>query len=128
SLTSGSNGNCYYVGNSNEAVLVDAGLSCRETVQRMTNLGLSTDKVKAIFISHEHSDHVIGTSVLSKKFQLPVYITPITYRHSGIRVKDELLRTFTPDERISIGGLTIVPFSKYHDAGDPYSFMIGFEG
>ena len=56
SLNSGSNANCYYVGNSHEAVLIDAGLSCRETEKRMLQLGLSMDKVKAIFVSHEHRD------------------------------------------------------------------------
>ena len=60
SLNSGSNANCYYIGNDNEAVLIDAGLSCRETEKRMNGLALSMDKLKAIFISHEHSDHVTG--------------------------------------------------------------------
>ena len=100
SLNSGSNGNCYYVGSASEAVLIDAGLSCREIVRRMDNLGLSMDKVKAIFISHEHSDHVHGTSTLSRKFKLPVYITNNTYRYASIRVKDELRRTFVTDEPV----------------------------
>ena len=63
SLNSGSNGNSYYIGNDNEAVLVDAGISCRETEIRMKRLGLSIEKVKAIFISHEHKDHITGLSV-----------------------------------------------------------------
>ena len=64
SLNSGSNGNCYYVGNDQEAVLVDAGLSCRETELRMQRLGLPMDRVKAVFISHEHDDHIRGIQVL----------------------------------------------------------------
>jgi len=67
SLNSGSNGNCYYVGNGSEAVLVDAGISCRETERRMANLGLAMEQVKAIFISHEHTDHISGLPVLAKK-------------------------------------------------------------
>ena len=63
SLNSGSNGNCYYVGNNNEAVLIDAGISCRETEKRMKRLGLSMHKVKAIFISHEHDDHIYGLNL-----------------------------------------------------------------
>src|ERR1700709_624617 len=78
SLNSGSNGNCYYIGNEQEAILVDAGISCRETEKRMLRLGLSMNKVKAIFISHEHSDHINGVTVLAKKYQLPVYITQPT--------------------------------------------------
>ncbi|HLP13250.1 MAG TPA: MBL fold metallo-hydrolase, partial [Flavobacteriales bacterium] len=55
SINSGSNGNCYYVGNANDAVLVDAGISCREIDKRMQRLGLSMSSVKALFVSHEHS-------------------------------------------------------------------------
>ena len=72
-LNSGSNGNCFYIGNDKEAVLVDVGISCRETERRMERLGLSMKKVKAVFISHEHTDHVRGLRVLAKKYQLPVY-------------------------------------------------------
>ncbi len=75
SLNSGSNGNCYYVGNDNEAILVDAGISCRETEKRMLRLGLSISKIKAIFISHEHTDHIKGLCNLAAKYNLPVYIT-----------------------------------------------------
>ena len=67
SLNSGSNGNCYYIGNSEEAVLIDAGISCRETEKRMQRLGLSMNKVKAIFISHEHSDHISGAAAFVKE-------------------------------------------------------------
>ena len=66
SIASGSNGNCYYVGNGTDAVLIDAGISCRETEKRMAKLGLSPKNVKGIFISHEHSDHIRGVTNLSK--------------------------------------------------------------
>src|SRR5919112_3323584 len=62
SIASGSNGNCYYIGNSTDAVLVDVGISCREVERRMKRLGLTLQKVKAVFISHEHSDHIQGLS------------------------------------------------------------------
>src|SRR6476620_916912 len=97
SLNSGSNGNCYYVGNDNDAVLVDAGISCRETETRMARLGLSMRKVRAIFVSHEHSDHIRGLALLAKKHNLPVYITPLTLLHSGLQIADGLLRSFSAD-------------------------------
>ena len=78
SLNSGSNGNCYYVGTEHEAVLIDAGLSCRQTETRMERLGLLLQTVKAIFVSHGHSDHISGIARLAKKCWLPVYITPDT--------------------------------------------------
>jgi len=127
SLNSGSNGNCYYVGNHQEAILVDAGLSCRETEKRMLRAGLNMAKVKAIFVSHEHSDHIKGIPVIAKKYDLPVYITPGTLSNSSfLRLELErhyvcLLQAFT---EISIGSLTITAFPKIHDAMDPHSFIV----
>src|SRR6185436_693482 len=86
SLNSGSNGNCYYIGNDKESVLIDAGISCRETEKRMRLLGLSMKTVKAIFVSHEHIDHIKGVPLLAEKYKVPVYITATTLRHSGINI------------------------------------------
>jgi phosphoribosyl 1,2-cyclic phosphodiesterase len=124
SLNSGSNGNCYYIGNDQEAVLIDAGLSCRETERRMRRLGLSLDRVKAIFISHEHDDHIRGLEILSRRYQLPVYITGPTLEQCRFPPDPPLVNTFRADEAISIGGLSVLAFSKSHDASDPYSFVV----
>jgi phosphoribosyl 1,2-cyclic phosphodiesterase len=123
SLNSGSNGNCYYLGNEREAVLVDAGISCRETEKRMARLGLSIQKVKAVFISHEHSDHIRGLAVLAKKYRLPVYITDGTIHHCG-DVPKELCFTLKSYLPVQIGSLQITAFPKHHDAVEPHSFMI----
>lgn len=126
SLNSGSNGNCYYIGNSTEAVLVDVGISCTETEKRMRQLGLSMKMVKAIFVSHEHTDHIKGVSTLANKYKLPVYITGETAR--GLRLIRQLSIPFTANEPVNIGGLSIVPFTKHHDAADPHSFIISHGG
>jgi len=123
SLNSGSNGNCYYVGNENEAVLIDLGISCREAEIRMKKIGLSMKKVKAIFVSHEHTDHNKGVSTFAHKYSLPVYITPETSK-TGTRLIKQLLRPFIADQHIEIGDLQIVAFTKHHDAIDPHSFII----
>jgi len=128
SLNSGSNANCYYIGNSTEAVLIDAGLSCRETIRRMELLNLSIASVKAIFISHEHADHITGLAGLSKKYQLPVYITFDTLANSTIPLEPHLVRSFEKNKPVAIGELRILPFSKSHDAADPYSFMVTGSG
>lgn len=128
SINSGSNGNCYYVGNHNEGILVDAGISCREIEKRMSKLGLSLQKVKAVFISHEHSDHIRGLTVLAKKHQLPVYITQPTLLEGRLELNAEQVFSFCHDEIVEIGDLQIHCFSKHHDAADPYSFMISGEG
>lgn len=122
SLNSGSNGNCYYIGNGQEAVLVDAGISCLETEKRMGRLGLSLEKVKAVFVSHEHGDHIRGLEVLSRKYKLPVFITPKTQLNGRLELENAIsFRTFQP---VQIGGLLITAFPKQHDAADPHSFII----
>jgi phosphoribosyl 1,2-cyclic phosphodiesterase len=124
SLNSGSNGNCYYIGNNTEAVLIDAGISCRETERRMQQLGLQMSLVKAIFVSHEHSDHITGLPGISKKYQLPVYITPATLIAAKIPVEPELVNSFTAHQPVTIGGLSVTAFPKLHDACDPHSFIV----
>src|SRR5688572_24911000 len=116
SLNSGSNGNCYYVGNDEEAVLVDAGISCKETEVRMRRLGLSMDKVKAIFVSHEHTDHISGIPVLARKYKLPVYITPGTLKNCFFNSRHYPIHLFKAYEPVTIGSLTISGFPKLHDA------------
>ncbi len=123
SLNSGSNGNCYYIGNKSTAILVDVGISCREVEKRMKKLGLPLKNVKGIFISHEHGDHIKGVSTLANKYQIPVYISTLTAKN-GPRLISHLSKSFNNHEQIILDGLTITPFSKQHDAIDPYSFII----
>jgi len=128
SLNSGSNANCYYIGNDKEAVLIDAGLSCRETERRMKLNGLEMEKVKAIFITHEHSDHISGLAELSKKYKLPVYITDATLKNTPLPLNRDQLIRFKQAKTISIGGLHVIPFQKSHDADDPHSFVVSANG
>jgi len=124
SLNSGSNGNCYYVGNTSEAVLIDVGISCREVEKRMRRLGLPMERVKAIFISHEHTDHISGLEVTAKKFNLPVYITDGTLQNSRLKIDPSLKYSFHKYKPISVGALAVTAFPKSHDAADAYSFVI----
>lgn len=124
SLNTGSNGNCFYIGNNDEAILIDAGLTCKETEIRMQRLGLDLNKVKAIFISHEHSDHIKGLPVISKKYQLPVYITQNTLISGRQQLMPHLIKTFNINEPVRIGNLNIFAFPKNHDAIEPHSFVV----
>lgn len=128
SLNTGSNGNCFYIGNDEEAILIDAGLTCKETEIRMQRLSLCMDKVKAIFISHEHSDHIRGLPVLAKKYKVPVYITPSTLISGKQQLPVELINTFNAYIPIYLGGLKVTAFPKKHDAAEPHSFTICYNG
>lgn len=124
SINSGSNGNCYYIGTEQEAVLVDVGLSARETVIRMKRLGLKIEQVKAIFISHEHQDHIKGLSVLSNQYQIPVYMTEQTRKAARLKLERKRVFTFEAHQPIAVGKFTVTAFPKAHDAIDPYSFIV----
>jgi phosphoribosyl 1,2-cyclic phosphodiesterase len=128
SLNSGSNGNCYYVGHDNEAVLIDAGISCREIEKRMDRLGLPMNRLKAVFISHEHIDHIRGVRTLADKYELPVYQTPAILSSSPGILDRSHAYFFQSDMPVSIGELKITPFKKYHDAVDPFSFVVERQG
>ena len=136
SLNSGSNGNCYYIGNSNDGVLVDMGLSLRETEMRMKQLKLSVEKLRAIFISHEHTDHIKGLSTFANKYKIPIYITPETAK-GGTKLIRHLSKSFEANQPIQIGNesndlannaLKVTAFKKEHDAADPHSFIVSYQG
>jgi phosphoribosyl 1,2-cyclic phosphodiesterase len=124
SIASGSNGNCYYLGNDDDAILIDAGISARQIVERMARLGLSLSKLRGVFISHEHSDHNRGIDVFSRKYSIPVFMTQKTYVSYGHVIKDTLLNFFSPGEQVTLGNIYIHPFLKSHDAAEPCSFSV----
>jgi phosphoribosyl 1,2-cyclic phosphodiesterase len=123
SLNSGSNGNCYYVGNDTDAVLVDVGIASKEVERRMKSLNLSMQKVKAILVTHEHIDHVRGLAGLAQKFNLPIYITNKT-KLNCYHLTNHHIINFNANENFSIGTLQINAFAKMHDAADAHSFTI----
>lgn len=123
-IASGSNGNCYYLENNNDAIFIDAGISARRIVERMTRLGLSMSKLRGVFISHEHSDHIRGLDVLTRKYPIPVFMTQKTYASYGKIIKDSLLNIFSPGQHVQLGEISINPFLKSHDAVEPCSFSV----
>ena len=128
SLNSGSNGNCYYIGNGKDNVLIDAGISCRNTERRLARLELSVRDVNAIFITHEHIDHIRGADVLSRKFGIPVYITEKTAHRSPVKLDPRFTRSFLAGSTVNVGSMTINPFPKSHDASEPHSFTVTSNG
>jgi phosphoribosyl 1,2-cyclic phosphodiesterase len=123
-IASGNNGNCYYIGNHHEAVLIDAGISARQIVARMQQMGINAAKLKAVFISHEHTDHTRGARVLGKRLNIPVFVTSRTYMAMYQYHRPVAPRFFEPDTEIQVGSFIIYPFLKNHDAAEPCSFRV----
>src|SRR5215471_8762013 len=123
-LASGSRGNATVLSSSSAGILVDAGLSCRETLKRMKAAGEDPQKLKAIVISHEHQDHVAGLQVLARKLKIPVYITEATYQGWRRSTKDpegkparlERREHFLAGRSFNIADITVTAFTIPHDA------------
>ena len=127
-LASGSNGNCYYIGNKEDAILIDAGINCKQILNRMKAKGLDPRNIRAIFITHEHNDHVCGARVLSKKLDIPVYMTKGTYHALYITNQPDAVRFINPIQPVMLIPFIIHPVLKNHDAKEPTSFRVELQG
>lgn len=127
-LASGSNGNCYFVGNEQEGVLIDVGISCTEIEFRMERLGIPISIIKAIFITHEHSDHIKGLNKFAKKHKLPVFITLGTWESMQTSIPGEQVFRIQDQQIVKVGSLQVLPFRKLHDAAEPVSFIVSQNG
>ncbi len=126
-LASGSNGNCYYIGNEFEAVLVDAGISNRQLKQRLKEAGLPIGTIKAVFITHEHTDHIKGMHSITEKNFIPGYATKKTYDNARKDYLPTSIKYFSAGDTIQIGNIKVYSIKKQHDAADPVSFRIEIE-
>ncbi len=117
-LASGSNGNSYYIGNQDDAVLIDAGISARQLLQR----------IKAVFLSHEHSDHSRGINVLAKKLGINIWMSKHTYYSLPKTSQPRYVSFFSPGQTLSIHSLLVHTFLKNHDAVEPCSFRVEHNG
>ena len=124
------------ISSASASILVDAGISCRETLKRMKAVGEDPQRLKAIMISHEHQDHVAGLQVLARKLQIPVYITEATY-HSWRRLardaegrpaRLERREHFPVGRSFNVADITVTAFTIPHDAADPCGFTFKADG
>lgn len=123
-LASGSSGNCFYVGNGKDSVLIDAGISAKQICARMQQRGLQPEKVKGIFVTHEHSDHIRGVDVFARCFRVPVFATRKTAQACFLCDDEALIRVIRNTEEVTLFGMCIEAFGKFHDAADPVSYTI----
>src|SRR6266516_1577625 len=135
-LASGSRGKAALVESSSARILVDAGVSCRETFKRLKSIGRDPREISAILITHEHSDHVYGLATLAKKLKVPVFMTGATHQAWARSLRDESgelpqvakLEIFSAGRSFQIADITVTPFTIPHDAADPVGFTFRAEG
>jgi phosphoribosyl 1,2-cyclic phosphodiesterase len=125
-LGSGSSGNSTYVECGSTGLLIDAGLSARETLRRLEAIGVSADRIRAICLTHEHSDHTTGLGVLRTRCGAEVYANRGTIDGLSARglPEDVSWNVFTTGSPFEVGDFVLEPFSVPHDAYDPVGFVI----
>ena len=127
-LASGSKGNCMYIEGGHGAILLDAGLSFRETAARLARAGGSMDRVEAVLVTHEHSDHIKGVDAVSGKLKVPVYATKGTlrefFRTRRTAKRDQETIACHFGEEYTIGDFSIEAFATSHDAAEPCGFLV----
>jgi len=130
-LASGSKGNSTLVASARTRILVDCGLSCKETLKRLHAAGEDPHGIDAIVISHEHSDHISGLPVLARKTKAPVFMTGATNDAWGRGLEDcnlDRLELFYSGRSFLIGDIEVLSFTIPHDAADPVAFVFRAEG
>ena len=133
SIASGSSGNCIYLGEEDGGILIDAGISRKRIVTGLERKGLSLDDIKAIFITHEHSDHISGLGPVLRKNPIPVYATADTVsaiweKTNMNNISPELFHSIRPEEEIEAGEMLVRPFPISHDAVDPVCYTVEKQG
>ena len=128
-LASGSKGNAIFISSGDTSLLIDAGLSGIEIERRLKSRGLDPKNLDGILVSHEHSDHIQGVGVLSRRYKLPVYINSKT-RKAAVSQLGNLydFKKFECGSIFTINDLSIHPFSISHDAKDPCGFTVNQNG
>ncbi len=129
SIASGSSGNCTYIGSETTHILIDAGVSKKRIEEGLNGLDLTLSDIDAIFVTHEHSDHISALHTILKKFDIPIYATGGTIQ--GIKASDKKCEMtdsrfikVNADEEVSVGDMRINPMTISHDANEPCGYTI----
>jgi phosphoribosyl 1,2-cyclic phosphodiesterase len=123
-LGSGSGGNATLVSDGATHILVDVGLSGRETARRLREAGLEPGEISAIVLSHEHGDHCRGVMPFVKDLEIPVFLTETALKASSMSLDAPRIRFICPGEGFEVNGIQFTPYSIPHDAADPLAFTI----
>lgn len=125
-LASGSSGNCIFAESATTRILIDAGLSGRETARRLELIGAELPSIKGICLTHEHGDHTAGLATLHTRSGIPLYANTGTIEaiRKDAKLHNLKWQVFTTGADFTIGDLTITPFSVSHDAYEPVGFIV----
>lgn len=130
SLASGSSGNCVFVGNDSSGILVDCGISGKEILGSLNNIGVCSSTIKAVVVTHEHSDHIKSIGIISRKLDIPIYANIKTWDSMADmigKVKTENVRYLAAGEELEIEGIGVKAYNIPHDAADPVGYCF-YEG
>ena len=131
SLYSGSSGNSMFVASGSTRLLLDAGLSAKKIIEALCSIGENPADLNAILVSHEHSDHIRGAGILSRKFNLPIYASEGTWQAMGQMIGPVLESNkviFSSYEPFRIGDIEVTPFPIPHDASEPVGYSFSAAG
>lgn len=127
SLSSGSSGNSIYIGCGETHILIDAGRSAKALTDLLAGIGVQIGKLSAIFITHEHIDHVSALKVLINRNKIPVYMVWESYNNLGNDYKDALggvINFIKPEVQVNIGNLTVECYPVMHDSAANVGYII----
>jgi phosphoribosyl 1,2-cyclic phosphodiesterase len=124
SLASGSKGNCLYLETGGTRVLIDVGLSLRETLLRMEHAGLAASGVHAVLVTHEHIDHIRSAGSFARKFKVPVLASHLVRATADRYLRKTQVCEFESGAAFSFRDVVIDPVPITHDSCDPVGFVI----
>ncbi|MDD5057762.1 MAG: MBL fold metallo-hydrolase [Sideroxydans sp.] len=124
-LGSGSEGNALVVQAGATTLLMDCGFSLSETLLRLERLQLQADQLDGILVTHEHGDHIAGVAKLSRKFDIPVWMTHGTLRSQKTAFDKLAVSEINPHDIFSIGDIEVQPYLVPHDAAEPVQYVFG---
>ena len=127
SLYSGSSGNSIFIGDKESKILIDAGMPGKKIDEAMKSIGQDPSKLDGIFITHEHSDHIKGVGIISRKYDVPIYANDKTWAamESSIgKVKEHNIKVMDRRTSVDIGSLSIKSFIIPHDAISPVGYTV----
>lgn len=134
SLGSGSSGNCYLLSSDSATILIDAGIGIRTLKRHLQTYGFPLAKIAAVFVTHDHADHIKAVGKLAAEYGMPIYATELV--HAGIarnycvspRVSEANKRFIEKNTTIDFLGFKITPFDVPHDSNDCVGYRIECEG